>query len=84
MSMPLEHMERMQWFLQRIGKVVWRNAVSCKCSVCEHVYANGLLLADESHATYVYDCECISNIEGHSLRYFDTMEERDKFEAEQK
>jgi hypothetical protein len=71
---------RQQWFKDRIGKVVWRNKTTCTCPVCEHAYEYGLLIIDEMHAVYLYDCEAMYTIEGYKLRYFDTKEERDVFE----
>jgi len=73
---------RLQWFLDRIGKTVYRNKNSCDCKTCEDVYVNGLLIKDELQANYVWDMEGLSNYEDFPLRYFDTVEERDNFEKE--
>lgn len=67
--------ERRQWFLERIGKVVYRNSNGCGCTVCAEVYREGLLIDDESHASYLND---VSGEMG--IRYFDTLEERDEYE----
>jgi hypothetical protein len=72
--------KREQWFIDRIGKTVYRNKTSCDCSICTKNYKNGLIIKDKDHAIYLYDCECEYNIEGNPLKYFDTKEERDKFE----
>lgn len=72
---------RQQWFIDRIGKVVWRNKTTCECEPCERVYQNGLLLLDEQHATYISELEGIYTAEGSKLRYFDTKQERDEWEG---
>jgi hypothetical protein len=45
-----------QWFIDRIGKRVFRPATSCDCPTCKDVLENGLLIQDEGHAFYVYMC----------------------------
>lgn len=67
--------DREKWFIDRVGKVIWRNKTTCKCGVCESVYQNGLLLSDEGHAMYVYTVE--SDLGG-TLKYFETKDERDR------
>jgi len=74
---------RKQWFIDRIGKKVYRNK-TCTCATCERIYKEGLTITDKMHADYVFDCECIYNIEKNPLKYFDTIEERDAFEKELK
>jgi hypothetical protein len=71
---------REQWFLDRIGKRVFRNKTSCNCDICKDVYEKGLIISDEMHANYLYTCECEYTAEGSPLRYFDTIQERDEFE----
>lgn len=46
-----------QWFLDRIGKKVFRTNGQCKCEVCANVVKNGLIIAGELHAIYLYDCQ---------------------------
>ena len=72
--------ERKQWFIDRIGKIVYRNKTSCECVICADVYKHGLVIANKMHADYLYDCEAIYTAEGNPLRYFDTKEEVIKFE----
>ncbi len=74
--------EREKWFNDRIGKLVYRNKTTCKCPTCDGVYQAGVLIFDQMHANYLEMCEAEYNIEGTPLRYFDTVEERDKFESE--
>ena len=73
--------ERNQWFIDRIGKRIYRNKTSCPCCVCETNYKDGLIISDEKHADYIYCCECEYTAEGHKLKYFDTIKERDDYES---
>ena len=43
----------LKWFLNRIGKRIYRNKTSCKCYVCCNVYTNGLIVTDKFHAEYL-------------------------------
>lgn len=72
--------EREQWFVDRIGKKVFRTPMSCKCASCKDVYINGLVIVDEMHASYLCEIEAVDNFEGGFLRYFDTEKERDDYE----
>lgn len=49
--------ERKRWFIDRIGKRVFRGPVSCNCETCVRVHNEGLIIADEFHAIYLLDCE---------------------------
>ena len=60
---------RLQWFKDRIGKRIYRDSVNCKCEVCNNVGAHGLIIIDESHAHYLFDCE-----EEPGIRYRDNPE----------
>lgn len=53
-----------QWFRNRIGKRIFRDATSCRCQSCKDVVENGLIIFDGSehgnkymHADYVFDCQ---------------------------
>lgn len=73
-------MDRKQWFVDRIGKTVYRNKVSCDCKICDNAYEYGVFISDFVHADYLYCCESEYTIEGIPLKYFDTIIERDQFE----
>ena len=75
-------MERKQWFIDRIGKRVYRNRTSCGCETCKQVLDVGLMIHDMEHAIYLCDVEYSYNAEGSKLKYFDTKEEVLKFENE--
>ncbi len=76
----LNAIAREQWFIDRIGKIVFRNKTTCKCETCKNVYEQGLIIHDKTHATYLYDMEGCYNYEGYPLKYFDTKEEMLEFE----
>lgn len=70
--------EREQWFIDRIGKVVYRNDTKCndgECKICLHVFEHGLLIDDLMHALYVAEIEYLYNADGFPLLYADTKEE---------
>jgi hypothetical protein len=73
--------ERLNWFIDRIGKRVFRNDVTCQCETCQNISKSGIVIEDNMHAEYLYDCEGVYSIEGAKLRYFDTKEEVLEWEA---
>ena len=74
-------MSRLQFFLDHIGKRVFRPLNGCKgnkgksCAHCEDVYKNGLIVEDSIHASYLESVEAETNI-----TYYDTIEERNDSE----
>ena len=70
------YQKRRQWFLDRIGKRVFRGPASCPCPTCTNVTNEGLIIHDEVHATYLHDIEGISHMDSdHPITYVDTKEE---------
>ncbi len=75
-------MTRLQFFIDHIGKPVFRQRNGCKgnkgkpCSICEHNYQNGLIVADELHASSLASIEAETNI-----IYYATIEERNDSET---
>ena len=63
--------ERKQWFIDRIGKRVFREETSCGCESCKRIGNEGLIINDEMHAIYLHDIEGMYNAEGHKLKYRD-------------
>lgn len=65
------NMKNKQWFIDRIGKRVWRKN-DCDCIMCIASSEFGVLIRDEQHADYLFslECEC-------GFKYFDSKEERD-------
>lgn len=47
----------LQWFIDRIGKKIYRDKGTCDCKICANVEANGLIIDDKLHAQYLYDCQ---------------------------
>ena len=74
--------DRLQWFLDRIGKRVFRNKTDCPCEICTAVYERGMLVENKMEAQYLYDLEAAYTCEGDLLRYFDTREEAREWEAQ--
>ena len=73
---------RLQWFIDRIGKRVFRNNNGCACVGCKDVYEHGLVITDKFHADYLCDTEGDYNAGGDLLRYFDARDEALVWEAE--
>lgn len=71
--------DRRKWFIDRIGKRVFRNDVSCQCEICQNISKLGLVINDYMQAEYLFDCEVEFTMEGVKLMYFDTMEEVNEF-----
>ena len=46
-----------QWFIDRIGKRIYRKNNICNCRTCLNVHKEGLIITDEQHAIYLYDCQ---------------------------
>lgn len=61
-----------QWFLDRIGKVVFREDNGCNCWVCQVSYRDGILIKNVERAEYLHEL---------GYHYFDTKQERDNFVA---
>ena len=53
--MPDNYDEAEAWARDRIGKRVYRHALSCKCDVCARVVDDGLVITDKYHAGYITD-----------------------------
>lgn len=59
--------QTLDWFLQRIGKRVFRNDNGCGCETCKDVSRNGIVIKSEIHAKY------LQSVQGEmSLQYSDT------------
>lgn len=74
------HLEE-KWFIDKIGKIIWRNKLSYCCKQCAEVYKNGLKIHDKLHAEYVNEIYNVFNAEGTKVEYFATKKERDEFEG---
>lgn len=47
----------LQWFKDRIGKKVFRTISFCKCEICKNVFEKGVVILDNDHAQYLFDCQ---------------------------
>jgi len=65
-------MNPLQWFLDRIGKKLYRDKSTCTCTHCADVEANGLVIGDEQHARYLYETQNDFASEGSPLNYRST------------
>jgi len=43
----------LDWFIDRIGKRIYRKETSCKCDTCREVYENGIVVHDDDHAYHL-------------------------------
>lgn len=66
MSLEEKYLEKLQWFIERIGNRVWRKTNSCKCNDCARVVKNGLIISNKNHAIYLTD---VSSEMG--IKYYD-------------
>lgn len=48
----MKHQKR--WFINHIGKTIYRGKTTCTCKTCDHVSTNGLMVGDKFHADYLY------------------------------
>lgn len=46
-----KHSEKQQWFIDRIGKKVYRHKLKCQCNSCQN--EDGTLVLDHDHACYL-------------------------------
>jgi len=44
-----------QWYLDRVGKRIYRSEGSCNCSTCTSSKQNGLSIKDKDHADYLFN-----------------------------
>ena len=65
-----KYAKRKQWFVERIGKRVFRTKGDCPCETCERVFQHGLVISDAMHADYLWTVEMEIG-----LTYYDTKEE---------
>jgi len=65
-----------QWFVERIGKRIYRDSQCVSgercCSTCDEVTKTGLVVADEQHAEYLAMIDMDFGAEGICSNYRDT------------
>lgn len=80
MKIDEKNIERKQFFLKKVGDVLWRSKTDCTCESCMRVYKEGIHVDNEQQALYLYDYESVTAVDGFPVKYFETKEERDNFE----
>jgi len=60
-----------QWFIDRIGKRIYRDMSTCQCSGCMDITDNGLIVDNKEHASYLYNVQIDFAKEGAFLNYRD-------------
>ena len=50
-------MKSLDWFIERIGEKVYMDDMGCDCPMCNSIERYGLIVHDELHAKYLYDCQ---------------------------
>lgn len=50
-------MNNLSWFIERIGKKVYRDKDICSCDHCQSVKINGVKVLDLDHAQYLFDIQ---------------------------
>ena len=69
MDLEKKYLEQRQWFIDRIGKKVYRCDLKCACEVCQSG-KKGILIEDYDQACYMNDCKGEMGI-----NYYDSIEE---------
>lgn len=64
-------MQTIHWFLNRIGKRIYRDDNKCDCSACYNVLQHGLIILDTGHAEYLYETQNAFKEDGVNLNYRD-------------
>lgn len=64
-------MKNLKWFKQRIGNIIYRDSDGCDCPTCKRILQEGLVIADEYHAQYVFETQNELANDGIILNYRD-------------
>lgn len=60
-----------QWFIDRIGKVVYRDSIGCNCDVCSFILKKGLKILGEEQCQYLWEIQNDLAQKGLYLNYRD-------------
>jgi len=60
-----------EWFIERIGKTIYRDKVGCNCKDCNINFEKGLIVVDEQHAEYLADIDGDFATDGQFMNYRD-------------
>jgi len=47
-------MHKLDWYLARVGKRIFRDETTCHCQHCTDVLNNGVVIRDREHAYYIH------------------------------
>lgn len=61
----------LKWFLDRVGKRIYRDDTSCTCGTCKKNNKDGLIVNDEQHAEYLHTIQNDFAFENKFLNYRD-------------
>ena len=61
----------LQFFLDRVGKRIYRDDDGCPCADCKRIVENGVRIMTKLHARYLFDVQLEYAIEGVFLNYRD-------------
>ena len=64
-------MNNLQWFIDRIGKVIYRDKNDCGCPICLKTEKNGVKIIDKMHAEALYEHQNAYTYDGTDLNYRD-------------
>lgn len=62
-----------QWFVERIGKRVYRDDDGCSCADCAKTVKEGFVVLDKDHAQYLYTIQMEWLMAGIELNYRDYL-----------
>ena len=66
-------MQTREWFMDRIGKRIFRDGHDCDCKSCISVSKNGTIIENETQADYMYHVQNDFKSEGLDLNYRDKL-----------
>jgi hypothetical protein len=73
-------MNREDWFLERIGKRVFRTQNGCTCESCLRTYHDGIIIMDKEHAHTMFVAESEYQYNGLRMIYFDSKHDVEEYE----
>jgi len=63
-------MQSLEWFKNRIGKRIFRDAYKC-CSTCDEIFEKGLIINSQEHAEALYHTQNDFKQDGRIMNYRD-------------
>jgi len=69
----LNMLQSEQWFIDRIGKRIYRDDDFCSCPNCPRIAKEGFIISDEYHARELYVVQMDWIADGTELNYRDYL-----------